>query len=785
MRKFRLVITVIMLAFTVGMTAQHYKVQGIERNRNLSPASATADVATNVDFNDILYWVGDGDKSSAVVIKWDDGNDNKKLLVWGYKWSTAEEGTGTEMLKAIAKADPRFYLLTYNDSPFGTSIGGMGFDLDNDNDIALLYNGEEHVPVDGIVDISNNSFDDYQAKDGDDHWNAGWMNGYWSYWYTNNANNVYQYSSVGASERTLVDGSVDGWAFLADMKNWDSIDMSGDIEYVKAPQASDETDGMDYTTGKFVLNEGWFGNENSTLNYIDGNGKLVYRAFQKENPGMELGATAEFATIYGDRLYVIAKQAQTSGTSVKGGRLTICDAKTLKCIKQFENIYTDDKGLSVADGHAFLGVNENKAYISTNNGIYMLDIEALEVKGKLTGNISGSESSSDNLCGGQIGTMVRVNENVFAVSRKNGILVFDADADTLKTVIGGPDKWSYGSVVLSKDGNVWASVSAASGSGQAAPFIMKINPETCDTTRVNMPEGIYPPANSWYAWTPDGFCASTQQNVLYWNGGESSWESGKLVFRYDIDSNKFEKFIDFNEDPDSWQIYGCSFRIDPATDHAVVSLYKDFGETAYIVREYDYNGNVVNEYALESNYWFPSLPLFPDNGVPVVAGVEDIRTESTEAFTVSLASIATDTDNIQAAIVKTVKDISDREVVDAVIRYGNLDITPQGKSGQADITIGINSNGKLAETTVSVLVETSTSVDGAEAYKSIYFYDNTITVSGYKGYEFALYNITGQQIMRFTANSDLQTVSTALQSGTYILRGTDGKHNVSFKFISE
>lgn len=781
MRKIRLFITVIMLAFTVGLAAQHYKVQGVERNKSLSSASVTADVATNVDFNDILYWVGDGDKSSAVVIKWDDGNDNKKLLVWGYKWSTPEEGTGTEMLKAIANADPRFYLLTYNDSPFGTSIGGIGFDLDNDSDIALLYNDEEFVPTDGIVDISDYSFDSYQAKDGDDHWNAGWKNGYWSYWTTDNADNVYEYSSVGASARTLVDGSVDGWAFLSDMKNWDSIDMSGDIEYVKAPQSTGEPESIDYTTGKFVLNEGWFGNESSTLNYIDSNGELVYRVFQKENPGMELGVSAEFATVYGDRLYVVAKQANTSGTSEKGGRLTVCDAKTLKCIKQFENISTE----SNANGHAFLGVNENKAYISTSDGIYIFDIKALEIKGKITGNVNGSESDNENLYGGQVGTMVRVNENVFAVHQKNGIMVFDANADTLKTVIAGPEKGGYGSIVLSKDGNLWASVATSSGNGQAAPFIMKINPVTCDTTRVNMPEGIYPPANSWYAWTSDCFCASTQNNVLYWNGGESSWTSGKLVFKYDIDSNKFEKFIDFNNDPDNWQIYGCSFRINPVTDHAIVSLYKDYSDPNFIIREYGINGEIENEYSMISNYWFPSIPVFPDNELPVAAELEQVKVDSAEPFTVSLASVATDADNMQAAMVKTVKDISDRDVVDAVIRGGNLDIIPQGKNGQADITIGINSNGKLAEATVSVYIGEATSVDETESYRSIYFYDGMITANGYENYDFVLYNVAGQKIMNFTADSDIYSVSVSLKSGAYILKGTDGQHNVSFKFISK
>ena len=186
-----------------------------------------------------------------------------------------------------------------------------------------------------------------------------------------------------------------------------------------------------------------------------------------------------------------------------------------------------------------------------------------------------------------------------------------------------------------------------------------------------------------------------------------------------------------------------------------------------------------------SNYWFPSIPVFPDNELPVVAGLESVKVDSVEPFTISLASVATDADNMQAAMVKTVKDISDRDVVDAVIRGGNLDIIPQGKNGQADITIGINSNGKLAEATVSVYIGEVTSVEATGSYRSIFFYDGMITANGYENYDFVLYNVAGQKIMNFTADSDIYSVSVSLKSGAYILKGTDGQHNVSFKFISK
>lgn len=271
--------------------------------------------------------------------------------------------------------------------------------------------------------------------------------------------------------------------------------------------------------------------------------------------------------------------------------------------------------------------------------------------------------------------------------------------------------------MLSKDGNLWISLAASSGSGQADTRIVKLNPATLEQTIIECPEGIFGPANSWYAWTPDCFCASKQNNVLYWNGGNSSWFSGKTIYKYDIDSNTFSTFIDYNNDPDGWQIYGCSFRVNPVTDEAIVSLYKGYGDPTYVVRKYNNEGKQTAEYSMISNYWFPSLPVFPDNEAPVVADISPVSITTEDSTTVSLKDVATDADNMDAAIVKTVKKVSDEKVLKAEMADGDLVITPL-KAGKADITIQINSNGKLAETVVSVEISEATDIDAVEGAKA-------------------------------------------------------------------
>ena len=484
------------------------------------------------------------------------------------------------------------------------------------------------------------------------------------------------------------------------------IDYSRPTHSGACQMVYEEGASVDYTQGVFFVNEDWYGHQNSTVNFLTNDGEWIYRVVQKENPGVELGCTNQYGAIYGDRFYLIAKQDKDPGASIAGGRLTICDAKTMKVLKQFANISVDGNGNSNADGRGFLGVDEHKGYVGTSNGIYVLDLDELELKGKVTG------SENNQLYDGEVGNMVRVGDRVFAVHQDKGLLVIDPSTDQVEQVIEGIEGWGFGSVVLSKDGNLWLSLASTSGSGQADTRIMKVNPYTLQTEVIDLPEGIYGPANSWYAWTPDCFCASQQQNVLYWNGGNSSWFSGYTVYKYDIDKNEFSTYIDYNGDPDGWQIYGCSFRVSPEGDEAYVSLFKGFGDPTYVVRKYDADGCQLAEYPMIQNYWFPSLPVFPDNAEPVVTNPDAVNMTLDAPVKVSLENIATDADNMDAAIVKTVKSVSDESVLKAEIQNGDLVVTPLSV-GNATVTLGINSNGKLAEASVDIIVTVGTGIEMA------------------------------------------------------------------------
>lgn len=405
--------------------------------------------------------------------------------------------------------------------------------------------------------------------------------------------------------------------------------VAGVLNTVKASET-------DYTKGIMIVNEDWYGHQNSTVNYllpddVDGD-YWRYRIVQAENPGKELGCTNQYGAIWNGRMYLIAKQEKDPGASVVGGRISVTDAKTMKLIKQLQII--DPSGRQ-CDGRAFCGVTDKKGYVSTSNGIWVLNLETLEIERQVEGsgnpNLGDDDKpntdSGSSLYYGQTGTMVLAGGKVFAVHQQYGLLVVDTQTDKVVDVLDmgivddvveaetgkRPASGIGSTIVRSKDGNLWYAVAKnVQGMGATLPYVVKVNPTTLEREVVHIDgEGMYPPSNSWYAWTPDPMCASRVTNSLYWCGGANSWFTTYCVFRFDTDSHKIEKIIDFSSEPGDWHIYGCSLGIHPQTDELYASVFHQFQDQTYATRRYTSDGVLKNVYPMIANYWFPSMIVFP------------------------------------------------------------------------------------------------------------------------------------------------------------------------------
>lgn len=556
---------------------------------------------------------------------------------------------------------------------------------------------------------------------------------------------------------------------------------------------------VDYTKGVFFVNEDWYGHQNSTVNFLREDGTWDYRIFKKANPGKELGCTTQYGTIYGDKFYLVSKQQQDPGAKIKGSRLAVCDPKTMKCLKEFEFIATDEKGKSIADGRSFLGVDERKGYIGTSNGIWVYDIEKMEIGGQIEGTGNPNGSGYGQLYYAQIGTMVRTQDYVFAVHQQDGLKIIDPVSDTLiKTIpaptyldsVGNVKSRGFGSVVQSKDGNLWISMAAnVLGNGATLSYMLKMNPYTFEVDTIHFPtdQGVEDIPNSWYAWTADGFCASTRENKIYWNGNNgNSWFKGRRIFCYDIDNGTFSKVFDFEQMEGKWIIYGTGFRLHPVTDEIYCSIFHQFQDPTYETVRISNKGELLQEYPMIINYWFPAMPVFPDIAAPVVEDIPEILVGNTTRTFYPLENVVSDADNMEISIVKTVISNTASDIFDAVIENGILKIIPAGNTiGSGEITVRFNSNGKLADKNVKVTILNGTSIENEkpDEFRNIYAENGSIVIKGCDGYEFVVYNLNGQIIRTITVSDNNYVEYINLPRGVYILRGQKGNEVFNTKVL--
>ncbi|MDO4703107.1 Ig-like domain-containing protein [Tannerella sp.] len=268
------------IALFIGQaSAQQRLVQGQVHPVPLSDKEIDQPLSLRADqsftFDDIKYWVGKGQNRAALVIEWHDGND-PDAIVWGYRWNG--NASGLDMISAIAEADPRLIFLRQHTGPMGSTINGLGYncpvgsisyDLEGaktDPRVSFKFQPPYKMPTQtghpatpeedvrraladgyqtGVIDHPFNAhLYGYPAYDYDywkcslgTHWDAGWYEGYWSYWVRDSQTDDFTYSGLGASSRQLVDGSWDGWSYLRDMTVWTGAELGDSFTAAVDPNA--------------------------------------------------------------------------------------------------------------------------------------------------------------------------------------------------------------------------------------------------------------------------------------------------------------------------------------------------------------------------------------------------------------------------------------------------------------------------------------------------------------------------------------------------------------------
>ncbi len=555
-----------------------------------------------------------------------------------------------------------------------------------------------------------------------------------------------------------------------------------------------------YQDGTFWLNEESFGHTNGSVNYITKDKDIKYRVYESQNPYQSFGATSQYGIIYGGKLIVMSKQHDDGGDPRQGGgRVVVADAKTLKKLASFDYIGADTRpssspdGKGDGDGRACVGVNENKVYIGTTDGIQTLDLNTLTLGGLVSGIPSG-----ENAYAGQIGDMVAAGNYVFAIQQDTGVHVIDAATDAVVktfpttateggvTAIGAPQ-----GITQSMDGNVWV----ATTSGGNGMFCC-IDPATLEITQqVQLPTGIRVTCG-WGAWRSTNFQGAKNENALWFGAGvEASIVSGnsgyyKWVIGTDISTIQpvyvFPKDLP-GVDNKTFQAPYATVRYDDrsnelliAATHGASSAYRN----TWLHFVNCQTGEISKTIEMKKYYWFPALPIFPDKYAPEFGDIEtiDIRYiegQTPEAKTIDLTDLVTDRDNIAANIRLSIVS-EESGIYEAALNGKTLTVTAKpGQFGMESIALKAESNGVVTTVDIPVNIELISGVDNA------YTDNGIITVSGHtvrvlnmEGTDFVVYDMSGRAVSAFNANSNDARVRLTVPDGIYIICSADGKRKV-------
>lgn len=690
---------------------------------------------------DIASWTGEGDTEVALVIAWNDGR-SPEALAWGYRGTV--ETTVIAMLNEVVKADPRLFSLTRRQG--GYTVDGLGFDLNGENTVALVVGGNTTYPkyqTSGLFTSTPGNYNRWTCTDEEDHWNS-----------PSEAEPGVWRCLEQQPDGTTVEADVNAtrlqagatYLFLYEKADGSRPDYTGAVAVEPYEQAP-----VDYTQGLFLVNEDWYGWDNGTVNFLTSDGRWVYRAFRRENPGETLGVTTQYGAIYGGRFFFVSKQASSTADASTGGRLVVADALTLKRVAAFDEIG--------GDGRSFVGVDEHTAYIGTSSGITRLDLESMSLGETIAGT-----ASEGGLYAGQIGAMVRAGGYVFAAKQAVGVLVIDATTHTLHTTIDLP---TISTLTLGRDGGVWAA---------DATSLVRIDVATLETRSRLLPDDCRV-SSTWGAWNAGSLCAAYRKNFLYFAN-----EKENQIARYHILTDELD--ADFFTLPDQGRAYvqqfqGAGLRVDPRNDRLIVTATQS-GYLSHYMNNWVHvvdglSGELLGTIELEPYYWFPALPVFPDNEAPVIA-LPDRLSIGREPVKISLLEAVTDADNLSASIVSAV-EVEDSSV--ATARISGYDLTVSGVSiGDTRLTLTVNSNGKKATRTVDVQVTEASGIDEAmctavEAWPNPVH--DRLTIVAVDGSVFGLVDLRGIPVCRGVVSGGKAAVDlSSIAPGIYVLTVQNG-----------
>ena len=472
---------------------------------------------------------------------------------------------------------------------------------------------------------------------------------------------------------------------------------------------------LTFTSGIIFVNEDRYGANQGSINFYDHDyDEMYYNVFALVNPGLKLGVTSQHAQLFGERLYVVSKQAnsnESTGSTI-GSRLAVLDASTLR--QQSSMLRFSASRDSVYDGRAYCAVNNVKGYVSTSAGIFVIDVPSMTATGPIDGTQSSARGDYNSLYYDQCGDMVRLGQYVFAVQQGKGLHVIDPAIDAVVATLPFPD---IVTLFVTAAGNLYVANNSREvydfGTGPYNADFTQVDPVTFDILAVHHLDGDKGMVSTWGAWHACMACVDPVAEKLYF----SHEEYQNFISCYDFETSQLTDTLILLPDAAeiNWDgsrnrqgLYASALSFDPHTGALVVQTTEAAPMYAYEIFNHNWvlfydakTATLRKQIRLQDAYWFPAIAVYPDCCEPTVA-IDDMTIAAGTHAVVNLLEAVSDKDNPSALAVTTA--VSGNPDVACVSVSGLNLIVNALASGRTTITVTADSNGRLATTTFAVTV---------------------------------------------------------------------------------
>lgn len=242
-----------------------------------------------------------------------------------------------------------------------------------------------------------------------------------------------------------------------------------------------------YENGFFIINEGihavWDPGTKYNINTIGtisffryDTQKMEDSVYTGANPGKDLGpanSIPEYGAIWDGKLYVVCEA---------GGPIVQADPYSLQ--------ETGRVPAGATDWRAFLGIDSTHALVSSNTGIYMLNLATMTMGGPVS-SITG-----------QVGDMTASGNYIFVISQACGLVALNKSDYSVAQRVSPFSNMGFAKTV---DGGIWAGGTTG---------LVRVDPSTLDTITLATD---FPILDTWVDWHPGCIATSPVVNT-FWFG---------------------------------------------------------------------------------------------------------------------------------------------------------------------------------------------------------------------------------------------------------------------------